>query len=109
MAEREEWSGETLWNFAKARGLSRRRFLLLMASGGAAAVLAACGLTETSGTPRDLPSEPAGGYWFKDPSPLFAHDDGKSLEARLENTRGLVTANSHFFVRNNSTSRAIAS
>ena len=46
----------------------------------------------------------ASGSWFKDPSPLIAHDDGKSLEARLENTRGLITANSHFFVRNNSTS-----
>ena len=41
---------------------------------------------------------------FKDPSPLIAHYDGKSLEARLENTRGLVTANDHFFVRNNSNS-----
>ncbi len=100
----DRWDGETLWDFAKARGISRRRFLWLMASGGVAAVLAACGLTETSGTPRDLPPEPASGSWFKDPSPLIVHDDGKSLEARLENTRGLVTAKSHFFVRNNSTS-----
>jgi len=51
-----------------------------------------------------MPPESASSSWFKDPSPLIAHDDGKSLEARLENTRGLITANSHFFVRNNSTS-----
>jgi len=81
-----------------------------MASGGAAAVLAACGTDHSADGPRNLAAEPTlspesgGGAWFKDPSSLFAHHDGKSLEARLENTRGLITSNKHFFVRNNSTS-----
>ncbi|MDE2938453.1 MAG: molybdopterin-dependent oxidoreductase [Chloroflexota bacterium] len=100
----ERWDDQSLWDFAKGRGISRRRFLWLTASGGAAAILAACGITETSQAPGNVPAKSAGGAWFKDPSPLIAHDDGKSLEARLENTRGLVTANSNFFVRNNSTS-----
>ena len=100
----EKWDDQSLWDFAKGRGISRRQFLWLMASGGAAAVLTACGITDSSREPGNGAVETANGSWFKDPSPLIAHDDGKSLEARLENTRGLVTANSHFFVRNNSTS-----
>ena len=48
------------------------------------------------------PSTPA---WFKDTSPFIVHDDGKSLEARLENMpEGLITPVREFFVRNNSVS-----
>ena len=110
MSEEYRLNGNTLWDFAKACGISRRQFLVLLASGGAAAVLAACGINESRETPRDLTSEsPAspetsGGSWFKDPSPFIAHEDGKSLEARLENMRGLITSTDHFFVRNNSAS-----
>ena len=47
------WDGESLWEFARARGMDRRRFLELMVTGGAAAVLAACTGTELpSGTPQ---------------------------------------------------------
>ena len=42
--------------------------------------------------------------WFKDTTPFVVHDDGKSLEARLENMEGLITPNHLFFVRNNSVS-----
>ena len=42
--------------------------------------------------------------WFKDTSPFIVHDDGKSLEARLENMQGLITPVRYFFVRNNSVS-----
>jgi DMSO/TMAO reductase YedYZ molybdopterin-dependent catalytic subunit len=110
MREEDRLSGGTLWKFARDRGISRRNFLWLMASGGAAAVLAACGIGDSADAPRNLAAEPTffpesgSGAWFKDPSPFVAHPDGKSLEARLENTRGLITANKHFFVRNNSTS-----
>ena len=104
MSERESRRGETLWDFARGRGISRRQFLWLMASGGAAAVLAACGITETSQAPRNLPAESVNGSWFKDTSSFIVHGDGKSLEARLENTRGLITSSKHFFVRNNSSS-----
>ena len=110
MPDRETQHGGSFWDFAQARGLGRRRFLALLASGGAAAVLAACGVTEGPGLspspaarPTDsLPTD--SGAWFKDPSPFIIHSDGKSLEARLENTPGLLTSNRHFFVRNNSTS-----
>ena len=110
MAEADRRNGGALWDFARSLGVSRRRFLWLMASGGAAAVLAACGINESRETPRNLTPEPSvsretdGRAWFKDPSPFNIHNDGKSLEARLENTRGLITSSNHFFVRNNSTS-----
>ena len=42
--------------------------------------------------------------WFKDTTPFIVHDDGKSLEARLENMEGLITPSHLFFVRNNSVS-----
>lgn len=110
MWETGRWNGDALWDFAHARGVSRRRFLALLATGGAAAVLAACGVTESPETPPG-PAEKladsavkAGRSWFKDPSPFVTHEDGKSLEARLENTPGLLTSTNHFFVRNNSTS-----
>ena len=42
--------------------------------------------------------------WFKNTAPFIVHDDGKSLEARLELMRGLITPQRLFFVRNNSVS-----
>ena len=97
-----------LWRFARRQGMDRRRFLQALTAGGAAAVLAACGERgeADSGAAIDAggaaaPSTPA---WFKDTSPFIVHDDGKSLEARLENMRGLITPVREFFVRNNSVS-----
>ena len=110
MSDSGQWDSSVLWSFARGCGISRRRFLLLLASGGATAVLAACGFREPTEAPRDLTAKPSDSgatsvrAWFKDPSPFIVHNDGKSLEARLENMRGLITPGSRFFVRNNSTS-----
>ena len=61
----------------------------------AAAVLAACGEARLWFAPA----------WFKDTSPFIVHDDGKSLEARLENIyESPITPTRQFFVRNNSVS-----
>lgn len=104
---------EGLWSLAKARGISRRRFLQLTALGGGAAVLAACGVMPGS-TPTARPEPtlaPAARTpseveearpWFKDPGPFIVHNG--SLEARLENVQGVTTPNRYFFVRNNSAS-----
>ena len=100
---------EWLWEFASARGMSRRQFLRLMIAGGTAAVIAAC-----SGTPQPIeppqptvtqsgPSSASVSPWFKNPGPFIKHGD-KGLEARLENMQGLITPNRLFFVRNNSAS-----
>ena len=98
---------ENLWPRAKARGISRRRFLQLTALGGGAAVLAACGVmpsaTPTATPEPTLPSEVEGARaWFKDAEPFIKHNG--SLEARLENVQGVTTPNRYFFVRNNSES-----
>ena len=104
------WDEESLWQLVSARGMGRRQFLRLMMVGGAAAVIASCnGGDSTTGT-----SEPASGQtssntssaspWFKDTTPFLAHDDKRSLEARLEKMQGLITPNRLFFVRNNSVS-----
>ena len=89
---------------------NRRRFLQALSAGGAAAVLAACGDSgDLEATPASEPitdeaaTQPASA-WFKDTAPFIAHDDGKSLEARLENMDGLITPARFFFVRNNSVS-----
>ena len=98
--------GEPLWEFARSRGIDRRQFLRLMLAGGATAVLAACvGMEPSSGRPQAAPTAPAAetvadSPFFKDPAPFIVRDD-KGLEARLEEMRGLITPNSHFFVRNN--------
>ena len=109
MAETRRPSGETLWRFAEARGMSRRHFLRLLAAGGAAAVLSACGIPETPNATRPLMPTPADSVGaaipvrFKDTASFIVHDD-KSMEARLENMQGLVTPSRYFFVRNNSVS-----
>jgi DMSO/TMAO reductase YedYZ molybdopterin-dependent catalytic subunit len=99
-----------LWHRARQRGLDRRRFVQVLTAGGAAAVLAACGepsdtepATATASPPEEASPEPAPA-WFKDTTPFIVHDDGKSLEARLENMQGLITPVRYFFVRNNSVS-----
>ena len=96
-----------LWNLAQHHGITRRRFLSLLALGGAAAVLAACGDMQVSEpmqspVPSPPPTGTSGSPWFKDPTPFIQHE--KSLEARLERVRGLITPNHLFFVRNNSVS-----
>ncbi|MDE2993404.1 MAG: twin-arginine translocation signal domain-containing protein, partial [Chloroflexota bacterium] len=93
-----------LWPLARGRGMYQRQFLQLLAAGGAAAVLAAC--TGPGGRrPSPAASEADDAKaWFKDTAPFIVHDDGKSLEARLENMEGLITPNQLFFVRNNSVS-----
>lgn len=108
MPERNPNDPAGLWTLVQRRGMPRRRFLQLLAAGGATAVLAACG-ADTSGDEAPGPqgsearsAERSG--WFKDTGPFIAHADGKSLEARLENMRGLVTPVPLFFVRNNSVS-----
>ena len=99
-----------LRGLARQHGLDRRRFLLALTAGGAAAVLAACGepsdaeqATATASPVGETSPEPAPA-WFKDTTPFIVHDDGKSLEARLENMRGMITPVREFFVRNNSVS-----
>ncbi|MCE2469831.1 MAG: sulfite oxidase [Dehalococcoidia bacterium] len=100
---------EGLWEYASARGMSRRHFLRLMVAGGAAAVVAACvGPSALGGTPQPIATEAAPGAavrtpWFKDPAPFIRHGD-LGLEGRLENQQGLITPNDLFFVRNNSAS-----
>lgn len=99
-----------LWETAKARGISRRKFLTLLSVGGAAAVLAACG----SRIPSDIgathpdehplpPLQNETSAWFKDPSHFIRRDD-KGVEARLDHMQGLITPRHLFFVRNNSVS-----
>ncbi len=93
-----------LWLLARGRGMDQRRFLQLLSAGGAAAVLAAC---TGPGRRRTTPAASEAGdmkAWFKDTVPFIVHDDGKSLEARLEHMEGLITPNQLFFVRNNSVS-----
>ncbi len=100
-----------LWRIARQHGMDRRRFLLALTGGGAAAVLAACGERSeadstgaATGTGSETTSESAPA-WFKDTSPFIVHDDGRSLEARLEDMRpGQLTPIRQFFVRNNSVS-----
>ena len=93
-----------IWPLARGRGMDQRRFLQLLSAGGAAAVLAAC---SGPGGQRATPAASEAGdakAWFKDTVPFIVHDDGKSLEARLEHMEGLITPNHLFFVRNNSVS-----
>ncbi len=93
-----------LWRLARGRGMDQRRFLQLLAAGGAAAVLAACtGPVGRRATPAASETG-AAAAWFKDTTPFIVHDDGKSLEARLEQMDGFITPNHLFFVRNNSVS-----
>ena len=102
--ERAAADAARLWRMVKRRGMDQRRFLQLLAAGGAAAVLAACaGLGGRRATPAASDAGDAGA-WFKDTTPFIVHDDGKSLEARLEHMEGLITPNRLFFVRNNSVS-----
>ncbi len=90
--------------------LNRRRFLQALSVAGAAAVLAACGDSgDLASPPADsapvtdaAPQPPSA--WFKDTTPFIVHDDGKSLEARLEHMDALITPSRLFFVRNNSVS-----
>ena len=101
---REKDEAARLWKAARRQGMDQRRFLQLFSVGGAAAVLAACtGLGAQRATPA---ASEAGDVkaWFKDTTPFVVHDDGKSLEARLEHMEGLITPNHLFFVRNNSVS-----
>ena len=99
-----------LWRIARRHGVGRRRFLQALTAGGAMAVLAACGepseADSAAGTVdagSEATPQPASA-WFKDTSPFIVHDDGKSLEARLEDIQELITPVRFFFVRNNSVS-----
>ena len=77
-----------------------------MLAGGATAVLAACvGTQPSGGTTATSPTLPvvepgSDSPFFKDPAPFIVRDD-KGLESRMETMQGLITPNSHFFVRNN--------
>ena len=94
-----------LWQLARERGVSRRRFLQLLSAGGTAAVLAACtGLPLPTGTlPLADENTAEAPPFSKDPAP-FIELGGGNLEARLENMQGLITPSRYFFVRNNSVS-----
>ena len=101
---------DRLWRLASAHGIGRRSFLQLLAAGGATAVLAACsGVPSPTSIATATPSSGtnASAAWFKDPDPFIKHEG--SLEARLENIKGLITPNRFFFVRNNSGSVAVDS
>ena len=85
--------------------MSRRRFLQLSAAGVGVSVVAACSPVPTqtpvlTPSPPPEPSDPP--TWFKDPDPFIRHNG--SLEARLDNVKGITTPNRYFFVRNNSAS-----
>ena len=95
---------DRLWLMARDSGISRRRFLRLLSLGGAAAVLAACVGARPSDSPP-APTDRESAPWFKNPEPFIRRD--ASLEARLENMRGVITPNRFFFVRNNSASMDI--
>ena len=94
-----------LWQFARERGMTRRRFLQLLTAGGTAAVLASCtGLPLPTATPpaaEEIAAEAP--FYYKDAAPFVDHGDG-NLEARLENMEGVITPSRFFFVRNNSVS-----
>ena len=106
-----------LWQFARGRGMSRRRFLRLLTAGGTAAVLAACTgvqlpvaappaaehMVERATASLDERGSAEAPLHFKDPTPFIDHGGG-NLEARLQDTQGLITPNRFFFVRNNSVS-----
>ncbi|MXY79357.1 MAG: sulfite oxidase [Chloroflexi bacterium] len=86
------------------RRTSRRGLLGAGARAGVGALgLALVGCADR---PSEIPALGAGESpaWFKDTAPFILHDDGKSLEARLELMRGLITPPRLFFVRNNSVS-----
>ena len=83
---------EPMWRLARARGVTRRRFLRLLAAGGTAAVLAAC-FGEGGGGESSGPA--------KEAEPFIAHGEA-GLESRLELMRGVITPTRLFFVRNNS-------
>ena len=85
-------TNEPLWQLARERGVTRRRFLGLLAAGGAAAVLAAC-------LPDDTGEESSG--LAKEPEPFITHGEA-GLESRLKLMEGVITPNRLFFVRNNS-------
>ncbi len=97
-----------LWQLARERGISRRRFLQLLSAGGTAAVLASCtGLplpTATRPAAKETPAEAP--LYYKDPAPFIDHGGG-NLETRLENMEALITPSQYFFVRNNSASLVV--
>ena len=97
-----------LWQLARERGMSRRRFLQLLSAGGTAAVLASCtGLplpTATRPATEEIPAEAP--LYDKDPAPFIDHGGG-NLETRLENMEALITPSQYFFVRNNSASLVV--
>jgi DMSO/TMAO reductase YedYZ molybdopterin-dependent catalytic subunit len=90
------------------RRTSRRGLLGAGARAGVGALgLALVGCADAPAEAPDgmpAPGAAAAPGWFKDTAPFIAHDDGKSLEARLEHMRGLITPRRLFFVRNNSVS-----
>ena len=104
-SEKEPGERRRLWQFARARGVTRRRFLQLLTAGGTAAVLASCtGLqlpTVTAPAEEEAAAEAA--LHYKDAALFVDHGDG-NLEARLENMQGVITPVQSFFVRNNSAS-----
>ncbi len=97
-SDREE---DALWQLARARGLSRRRFLALLLAGGAASVLMACGDPIPE---RSAEAQMQAVRIFKDPAPFTRHG-AAGLESRLELLGGeFLTPTERFFVRNNSRS-----
>ncbi|MCI0483406.1 MAG: sulfite oxidase [candidate division NC10 bacterium] len=109
----EERRAEQLWRWAKAAGMSRRRFLSLLAGGGGAAVLAGCAPASTGAKAETTPAPqtPAAKpqiHAKPTPSDLFIHH-GTNQEMRWETMygRGYIMPNSLFFIRNHDPSPAI--
>jgi len=104
-SEKEHGERRRLWQFARARGVTRRRFLQLLTAGGTAAVLASCtGLQlPTVAAPAADETAADAPLHYKDAALFLDHGDG-NLEARLENMQGVITPVQSFFVRNNSAS-----
>lgn len=91
---------ESLWQRARAVGLSRRRFLALLAAGGAS--LAAAGTARH--LLRQASGAPAPALVVKPVPPELFVNFGSNFEMRWQNMtgRGYVVPNELFFIRNHS-------
>lgn len=107
----EERRTEQLWRWAKAAGLSRRRFLSLLAGGGGAAVLATFGpraVGAQSGSPAQVQTAKLQIHAKPTPPELFiGHGVNQEMRWEAMYGRGYLTPNAMFFIRNHDPSPII--